>query len=409
MKQKMKTHILDYEQARNLLLSRIVPVGTEFIPLAGCAGRVLAQQLVAASNVPPFDRSPYDGYALRSADTAGIDEDHPVTLRILGEVPAGCPGHFSVTAGTSVKVLTGSPLPEGADAIVPFENTRFTAQTVTLFKPVTSGSNVVFAGEDVKAGSLLAAAGTTIDSALAAALAGQNISSPEVFRMPCVGVISTGSELIEPGNPMEPGKIYNTNRYSLTAALARDGVEPVFIGSAGDDADEIASLIRDGLSRCDALVLTGGVSVGDYDLTPEAMERCGVEILFRGAALKPGMACCYGMAGDKSVMALSGNPASAMTNYYAIARPAVKKLRGLSDYLPQEIDVTLDGDFNRNSRNTRLLRGQLEIVEGRAVLHLPANQGNVAVSSMIGCDAMAVVPAGSGPLSGGTTLKGFLL
>ena len=144
-------------------------------------------------------------------------------------------------------------------------------------------------------------------------------------------------------------------------------------------------------------------------MTPAAMEKCGAEILFRGVALKPGMACCYGMVEDKPVMALSGNPASAMTNYYAVARSAVKKLAGQTDYLPREIDVTLCEGFRKKNRYPRLLRGKLEIVEGRATLRLPGHQGNVAISSMIGCDAMAVVPAGAGPVAPGTKLKGFLL
>lgn len=405
----MTGDIMDYEQARTMLLTRINPVSTERVPLDACTGRVLAEALVAAEDVPPFDRSPYDGYALRAADTAGIGADHAVTLRILEEVPAGHVGSCTITPGTAVKVLTGSPLPSGADAFVPFEETRFTERTVTLYKPVNPGDNVICAGDDVKAGSLLAAVGTSIDSGLAATLAGQGIALPAVFRTPKVGIIATGSELIEPGHPLEPGMIYNTTRYALAAALARDGAEPAFIGSAGDDVDAIATLIMNGLRRSDALVLTGGVSVGDYDMTPAAMEKCGAEILFRGVALKPGMACCYGMVEDKPVMALSGNPASAMTNYYAVARSAVKKLAGQADYLPREIDVTLCEGFGKNNRYPRLLRGKLEIVEGRATLRLPGHQGNVAISSMIGCDAMAVVPAGAGPVAPETKLKGFFL
>lgn len=405
----MWNDVMDYAQARDLLLARVAPPDSERVPLADCAGRVLAGMVVAAEDVPPFDRSPYDGYAFRAADTIGIDDAHPVTLRILEEIPAGHVGRCEVTPGTAVKVLTGSPLPEGADAIVPFEETRFTDQTVTLFKPAAPGGNVIRAGEDVRAGDLLAAPGLLIDSGLAATLAGQGIARPEVYRVPRVGVISTGSELIEPGQPLSPGRIYNTGRYALSAALRRDGAEPVFIGCAGDDVDAIAALIDDGLRRCDALALTGGVSVGDCDLTPDAMARCGVETLFRGVALKPGTACCYGMAGAKPVMALSGNPASAMTNYYAVARPAVKKLCGLKDYLPREIDLTLAAPFDKRSRTTRLLRGVLEIDGGRAMLRLPGDQGNGVISSMIGCNAMAVVPAGSGPLSAGTILKGFLL
>lgn len=405
----MKKDVMGYEQARDLMLSRVIPVGPESLPLEDCAGRVLAEPLRAAADVPPFDRSPYDGYALRAADTAGVDEAHPVTLRILEEVPAGCVGHFPVTPGTAVKVLTGSPLPEGADAIVPFEDTRFTEKEVTLLHPVKPGSNVVRAGEDVKAGSLLAPAGTRIDSGLMAALAGQNIPYPRVYARPRVGIVSTGSELTEPGRQLEPGKIYNTSRYALAAALSQMGAVPRFIGSAGDDAGVIAALIREGLACCDALILTGGVSVGDYDLTPAAMEAVGVEILFRGVALKPGMACRYGMAGRKAVMGLSGNPASAMTNFYAVALPAIKRLCGLSECLPREIELTLMNGFSKKSRGTRLLRGTLDLSNGEARIRLPGDQGNVVISSLIGCDAMAVVPAGSGPLEAGTKLKGFLI
>lgn len=409
LNKKMRDDVIDYTQARSMLLERVSPVGTERVSLADCAGRILAEGLVAGEDVPPFDRSPYDGYALLSADTSGIDEDHPVTLEILEEVTAGHVGRCVVTPGKAVKVLTGAPLPEGADAIVPFEETRFTERTVTLLRPVKSGSNIIRTGEDVKAGSLLASAGTVIDSGLAATLAGQDIAVPSVYHVPRVGIISTGSELIEPGLPLEPGRIYNTNRYSLTAALTRDSAAPVFIGSADDDADAIAALIEEGLTCCDALVLTGGVSVGDYDLTPAAMQKCGVEILFRGVAIKPGMACCYGMAGQKPVMALSGNPASSMTNYYALACTAVRKLTGRADYMPAEIEMILSGDFAKSSRQTRLLRGKLEIVNGRATLRLPWNQGNVVISSLIGCDAMAIVPAGTGPVPAGTMLKGFVL
>ena len=255
----MWNDVMDYARARDLLLARVSPVDRERVPLADCAGRVLAEALTAAEDVPPFDRSPYDGYALRAADTAGIDAEHPVTLDILEEVPAGHVGRCAVTPGAAVKVLTGSPLPEGADAIVPFEDTRFTESAVTLFRPMAPGSNVIRAGEDVKAGSLLAAAGTVIDGGLAATLAGQNVARPRVFRVPRVGVVSTGSELVEPGQPLSPGKIYNTGRYALAAALQRDGAEPVFVGCAGDDVNAIAALIRDGLSRCDALVLRGGL------------------------------------------------------------------------------------------------------------------------------------------------------
>ena len=403
----MKHEVPGYEWARNELLKRVMPMPSEHRPLALCAGRVLAQDLVAKDNVPPFDRSPYDGYALRAMDTAGAEQS-PVTLRILEEVPAGHVCHFQVGPGTAVKVLTGSPIPEGADAVVPFEDTDFTPETVTLSKEVRSGSNIVRAGEDIKKGAVLAQRGTRIDAGLLGTLAAQNQDRPLVYKVPRIGILSTGTELCEPGEALGAGKIYNSNRYTLTAALLGLGCEPVYLGTAGDDADRIAELFEEGLSCCDAVVSTGGVSVGDYDLTPQAMEKAGARILFRGVALKPGMACCYAERDGKLLMGLSGNPASSMTTFHAVSAPALRQLCGYRA-LPQEITVTLAEAFKKRSPMTRLLRGRLDLTQGKARMHLCGDQGNVVLSSLIGSDVMAVVPAGSGPLEAGTELKGFLI
>lgn len=401
--------LMSYWDARDLLLRLTEPVGTEIVPLQSCAGRILGQDLTATEHVPPFDRSPYDGYAFRAADSAAAAPDHPVTLRILEEIPAGGVSHYPVTEGCAVKILTGAPIPAGADAVTPFEKTQFTAQSATLFAPSESGSNIVRAGEDVRAGQLLAEAGTPIDPGLAGTLASQNVSNPLVYRVPKVGILSTGSELLEVGDAPEPGKIYNSNQYVLSAALRQLGCEPVVLGKAVDCTEKICEQIRIGLDQCDALILTGGVSVGDYDLTPAAMEMAGVEILFRGVDLKPGMACAYGIKDGKPVCGLSGNPASSMTNFYAVALPAIKKLCGLRQYFPEEITVKLANGFPKKSRGTRVLRGKLDLSNGEVRMQVPEGQGNVILSSTIGCNVMAVVPAGTGPLPAGTVLKGFLV
>lgn len=400
---------ISYPEARNLALEAVNSVGLERIPLEMACGRVLAQKLVAAEHVPPFDRSPYDGYAFRSWDVRDASPDTPVTLRILEEIPAGGISHCTVTEGTAVKVLTGAPIPVGADAVSMFEKTVFTEDTVTIFYPSKCGSNIIRVGEDVRKGTVLAEAGTVIDAGLAGTLASQNIPIPLVYEKPWVGIISTGSELVEVGSTLEPGKIYNSNYHTLSAVLKKLGCEVINLGIAGDSVEEISRLIDKGLCSCDALVLTGGVSVGDYDLTPEAMEKSGVEILFRGVDMKPGMACAYGKKDGKLICGLSGNPASSVTNFYAIAMPAFKKLCGQKDYLPREIEVTLKNEFRKKSPGTRFLRGTLELSDGTVSMKLPEDQGNVVLSSTIGCDVMAIVPAGSGPLAAGTKLKGFLL
>ena len=306
----MKKDAISYTEARDLLLSLPVRAETETVSLAECWGRVLAEPLFADKDVPAFDRSAYDGYAVRATDTADASALHPVTLRILEEIPAGGVSRFSLTEGTAAKILTGAPVPEGCDSVIQFEKTTFTDCEVTLTAPCRPGANVIRAGEDVRAGSLLAPAGTVIDAPLMASLAGQNVSHPRCFRIPKVGIISTGSELADVGVPLAPGQIRNTNRYSLAGTLSGLGTEPVFLGIGRDDAGQIASLIRQGLDCCDAVILTGGVSVGDYDLTPEAMAMTGADILFERLAMKPGKACCFGTAEGKLIAGLSGHPSS---------------------------------------------------------------------------------------------------
>lgn len=401
--------LVSYFEARDLLLSRTKPVETEFVSLENCSGRILGEDLAATENVPPFDRSPYDGYAFRSVDSKKAAPENPVTLRILEEIAAGEISHYAVTEGCAVKVLTGAPIPKGADAVTKYELTEFTEESVTIFEPSSSGDNIVRTGEDVKIGDILAECGTLIDPGLAGTLASQNISMPQVYRNPKIGIISTGSELLEVGAESEPGKVYDSNQYMLSAALSKIGCIPVILGSVKDSTEEICKLILKGLKECDALLLTGGVSVGDYDLTPAAMEMAGVEMLFRGVDIKPGMACAYGIKDGKLVCGLSGNPASAITNFYAIACPAMKKLCGDKDFLPVEITVRLKDGFKKKSPGTRFLRGSLEFSDGVVRMRIPKEQGNVVLSSTIGCSAMAIVPAGSGSLPADTELKGFLI
>ncbi len=401
--------LISYSDARDLLLRLTAPVDTEQVPLEDAAGRILAQEVSARENVPPFDRSPYDGYAFRAADTACASPESPVTLKILEEIPAGCVSHCPVTGGCAVKVLTGAPIPEGADAVTKFESTVFTSEAVTISAPFRSGENIVRTGEDVRIGTVLAQAGTLIDPGLAGTLASQNIPAPMVYRVPKIGIISTGSELLEVGSQPQPGKIYDSNRYMLATAVRQMGCTPVLLGHAADAAGDIRALSEQGLAACDALLLTGGVSVGDYDLTPAAMEQAGVELLFRGVALKPGMACAYGIKDGKLVCGLSGNPASSITNFYTVAAPAIRKLCGLRDYMPRQFPVILAEGFRKKSPMDRILRGRLDLSGGSAQMHISGSQGNVVLSSTIGCDIMAIVPAGSGPLSPGTSLTAFSL
>ena len=414
---------MDYKEARDLLSGFARPVTTQCVDLEEASGRILAEDIAALRNVPAFDRSPYDGYAFMAKDTVGASRDNPVTLRIVEEVPAGSVPSKIIVSGQAVKVMTGTMIPEGADAVVMFEKTSFDVETVTLFEEARPGDNIIYAGEDVKKGSVLAKCGSVIDAGLSGALASQGIFSPQVFRKPVAGIISTGSELVDDALMTVPdGKIFNTNRYSLAAALRNDGCVPVYLGTADDDVKQIADLILSGFNcerkghsgnseqgKCDIIFLTGGVSAGDFDLTPAAVEMAGASLLVKGVKLKPGMACCYGEMNGKLICGLSGNPASALTNYYAVVRPALRKLAGHSDYLPNMFTVTLGDDFNKKIKLPRILKGKLEISgEGLAVLRIPSGQGNTMISSFSGCNCLAEIKAGSGPLAKGARLPAFL-
>ena len=401
--------VTEYYEATALLMDRVTAVGTEVIPLSQAAGRVLADPLISQVNVPPFDRSPYDGYTFRAEDTQGADRDNPCVLEITEEIAAGAVPQFPITRGKAAKILTGAPIPEGADAVIMFEATSFTESEVRIFSPVKRGDNIVRAGEDIRKGQILAEAGTVIDAGLAGTLASLGIAELNVYKQPLVGIISTGNEVTEIEDPLPEGGIYNSNRYVLDTVLTGMGCRAKYFGNARDNTDTIAQHITAALDECDAVLLTGGVSVGDYDLTPAAMEQAGVEILVQGVKIKPGMACAYGAKGSKLVCGLSGNPASSVTNLYAVVLPALRKLCGRRAPEHKLFDITLAEGFGKKSKAARFLRGKLDLTDGTVKMHLPQDQGNVIISSMIGCDVFAIVPAGSGKLEAGTVLKGFFV
>lgn len=395
---------LDAAQA---LCDAVVPVNTEYVSLTMACGRVLGETITACSDVPPFDRSPFDGYAFIAADSAEASPEHPVTLRVVEEIPAGSVGKKRIVKGTAAKILTGAPIPVGTDVVCKFEDTRFTDKTVTLNRPYRAGSNIVLRGEDLTAGDILAERGAVIDAALCGTLATQNVAEPKVYRKPLAGIITTGSELCAVGENLTGGKIVNSNRYTFQAALQQAGCVTEFFGCPGDRLEEIAEVFRQASGACDIIVSTGGVSVGDYDLTPAAMEAAGGEVLVRNMKLKPGGKCCFGKIGKTLVCCLSGNPASSMTAFYAAVLPALKKLCGRKDYLHEMIRVTLAEDFQKKSPNERLLRGILCLKDGRVQMNITGEQGNGILHTMIGCNVLAIVPAGSGPLAKGTVLDAF--
>lgn len=393
---------LDWRTARDELLRLVVPVDSQMLPLAQCSGRCLAENIAAVQAVPPFDRSPLDGYAFRSVDT---DPNSPVTLRILEEIPAGHLPTCTVTEGTAVKILTGAPIPNGADAVSKFEETEFTAEHVTLKRQYQPGENIIFRGEDVSPGDLLGHKGQRVDAGLAGALAAQEIAAVNVHRIPKVGILTTGTELRQPFETDNGASIPNSNRTALETALRLLNCEPVFCGAPGDSVEEISSALTQALADCDMVITTGGVSVGDYDCTPAAVEHCGAELLIQNLKLKPGGKCCFGTYGDKLIACLSGNPASGMTCFYAVVMPAIRRLTGAENTAQKEVIARIAADFPKGSKQPRLLRGVLDWAEeGLCFTPAPA-QGNGTLHTLAGANAFAEIPGGSGPLQAGEVVR----
>lgn len=400
---------LFFRETRDMLLAETGVIDTETADISGVFGRVIAEDVVAGMMIPHYDRSPFDGYAFRSSDTAGASEDNPVTFRVIYETRAGDVSGRALGKGEAVKILTGAPIPEGADCVQMYEKTVFDENTVTITEPLEYNRNVIRAGEDVKAGTVLAEKGTVADAGVVGLLASQGYAETKVYRKLRIAVISTGNELVEVGEPLQGSSIYNTNRHMFLAELARCGFEAGYAGTVGDDTDRTAALIKACMNEYDALIITGGVSAGDYDVVPDAMEKAGVNILCRGVKMKPGMACAYGFSGKKPCMALSGNPASAMTNFHCIARPLLRKYAGERNCLQEIIKVRMTGDFGKGAKGERLLRGRMSIEDGVVCMRPSAGQGNAVISSMAGANLMVIVPAEHGPVRAGDVLEGFMI
>jgi len=395
--------------AISTLLNIPISTKTEMVSLFEAQDRILAQDIIARQNVPCFDRSPYDGYALKGDDTKTASQEMPVTLHIIEEIPAGHAPAKVITPGAASKILTGGMLPEGADCIIKFESTSFTADSVTIFAPVEPGSDVVLAGEDVKKGETLANRGIKISAAMLAVLAAQGYETVEVFEKPRVGVITTGSELQMPGEELQRGKIYNSNLFSIIGSIKNIGATPVSYGIVRDELDEIAQAMSKALEECDCVITTGGASVGDYDFSVRASQKVGANVLFWKTKMKPGGAMVAATKGGKLILSLSGNPSASLMGLHVVGTPYIKKLCGRSDLAAQYVSVKLKNKLRKKSPNGRFLRGHLEIIGGETFFVSHESQGNGDTLSFAGCDMIGKVPAGSPPLEAGEKIEAFFI
>jgi molybdopterin molybdotransferase len=393
--------ISDINEARDALIKLARPAGVESVPLWESLGRVLAEDIFTTLAVPPFDRSPFDGYALRGEDTARASADAPVTLAITEDIPAGRAPAIPVTPGKAAKVSTGAPIPKGANAVVKYEDTFFTSAAVTISAPVKPGSNLVLRGEDAMPGTLAGAKGTLVSAALMGMLAGQGIAEVAVYKRPRIAVLNTGTELLEVGQPRQPAKIYNSNIFTVGGFISGLGAETISAGTVRDELDAITARISALLAEYDMVVTTGGASVGDYDWAVRSAQKLGAKILLRKLPMKPGGSMLAAVKDGRLLLSLSGNPGAAVSALLKLGAPAIRALCGRADAVPEEFELAMESACRRPCSAVRLLRGKLVIAEGRALFRQTENDKNSRLSPLLNCDVIGEVPAGVSIEAGG--------
>jgi molybdenum cofactor synthesis domain-containing protein len=376
-----------------------VPVATA-VALDGALGLVLAEAVVAPEAVPPFANTAMDGFALRAADTIGA----PVRLAVVGTLAAGAVFAQVVGRGEAVRIMTGAPMPPGADAVVMVERTSVSgpvdAEQVEVEVEVPVGNHVRNAGEDLEPGQVVFPAGTAIGPGQVGVLASINLAEVPVFRRPRVGVISTGDELVADGDTLAPGQIRDSNRPGLLALVRESGFEGVDLGLVPDDEEAIEVALRAGVEACDALLTTGGVSMGDFDYVKVVLDRIG-DMRWMQVAIRPAKPLAFGTVDGVPVFGLPGNPVSSMVSFELFARPALRAMAGHTATERPLVRAVADGAMTRRvDGKTHFARVVVDYRDGAYHVSSAGGQGSHQLTAMAGADGLAVLPDGDGVADG---------
>jgi len=394
--------MVSFEDARQLILDNVVPLAAEQVGLAESLGRVLAADVTAPWDMPVCDNSAMDGYAVRS-----IDCRQPVELRLVGYVRAGGAAPHAIEAGCAVKVMTGAQVPLGCDAVVPLEEAEEVGgeavpatsgeaarlgSKVRIEKRVKPRQHLRFAGEDVKRGAIAMHSGTVIRPAEVSMLASLGKLSVPVYRKPRVGILSTGDELIEPGETPTPGKVVNSNSLALAAAVIEAGAVPLLLGMARDDRKSHLAKMREGL-EADVFITSAGVSAGQHDLVREVLEELGVRQIFWRVRISPGGPMAFAVRERRPVFSLPGNPVAALITFEEFVRPALLKMMGHTQVVKPSITVVLQDEVRKKAGKVNFLRVALKLVKGRYLAYSAGNQHTGMLGTSLKANAVAALPS----------------
>ncbi len=413
--------MISVEQALEKILSHVDVLEEAQSPILGCLGQVLAEDVYSSINIPPLDNSAMDGYAVRAGDTHGASREPARFLRVIDTATAGSICSSEVEPGTAIRIMTGAPIPKGADSVVRFEDTdeaqrQGVSKEIGILCEVEAGLNIRRAGEDIIEGSIVLSKGTVIRPSEVGALASLGCSTVMVIRRPVVAILATGDEIVDVSQPLPPGKIYNSNTYSVAAQVLRYGGIPQILGIALDSEDSLVAKLRQGL-EADMLITTGGVSVGDYDVVKDVLAKEG-EITFWTVRMKPGRPLAFGtikgtskagIARNIPHLGLPGNPVSSMVTFELFARPAILKMMGRKNLAKPTIEAVIESPIANSDGRRIFARAVVEERGGQYFARLTGPQGSGILTSMTLANGLVIVPEDKAGVEAGDMVQVMML
>ncbi len=397
--------MITFEEALSKILDQCRPLPAERVSLSDSLNRVLARDVHAADDLPPFDASAADGYAVRTADLQEASAEHPVTLHLRDTVAAGSQKEVTLEEGATARILTGAPLPSGADCVIMQEFVDTRPGEVIFRAPGLWGDNIRRRGSELPAGALVLRAGLPVSPAGVAMLATLGLEQIHVHRRPRMAVTATGSELVPPGQPLLPGQIRDSNSFGLAAAAKALGLETVRVNSIPDNPELIESELKRCLDEADVVVISGGVSVGDRDYVKDVASSLGVQQVFWRISMKPGKPNFFGVREGKFLFGLPGNPVAALLSFHLLVRPAIARLMGLTDVLPLRIAATLGSELRKKHGRTEFVRALLTKEDQQWITRPLHAQNSNMISGLAQATALIVFPLDAEYLAAGEIVE----
>jgi len=386
--------MISVEDALHKILEEIIPLGQEKVNILDSLGRVIGEDIYATRNIPPKDNSAMDGYAVRWEDTRGASREKPVVLNVIEDIPAGAIPKEDVGRGESSRIMTGAPVPDGANSVVRVEDTAKQGRRVKVFVQAQKGRDIRLAGEDVRDGELVISRGDVIRPAEIGMLASLGRSIIMVYQKPVVAVVATGDELVDIDENPNPWQIVSSNSYSLAAQIIDCGGIPLQIGIAKDTRDDLVSKFKAAL-RADIIVSSGGVSVGDYDLVKDVMKEVGNKMQFWKVAMRPGRHLAFGSMGGVPMFGLPGNPVSSMVAFEQFIRPSILKMMGHKNLFRRIVKATIREDITKKKGTKQFIRASIEYRKGKITVVSTGDQGSGILKSMVRANGLIILPENS--------------